>query len=170
MNGLFESMIRRGYIPLGGDGYGCIGWQGEYLDGFWMWNRRFYLSSDGKRYIRTVKVRELREVAVHYWRDGWIPLKRIDDRFLRRMEEALRGHRGLKRMGVVFPDGPFLEPPEPIPPEFIGPEVREYLERHGGHEGEKGCRKGGIPYVQALSHGYRASARRKDPEGDGGKG
>jgi hypothetical protein len=30
------------------------------------------------------------------------------------MEQALRDHRGLKRQGVKFPEGAFLEMPEPI--------------------------------------------------------
>jgi hypothetical protein len=122
-----DAMLKKGYMPLvSGDLIG-IGWQGEELKDFWMWNRRLTEYEGGVKRICTVKVVTLREAALHYWRDGWVPLKPVTGDFLRRMERALRGHAGLKREGVVVPDTEFLQMPEEIPPEQMGPEVRKYL-------------------------------------------
>ncbi len=109
-----DSIIRKGYIPIACDMRGAISWKGEYLHNFWMWNRQHMESKDGKRLIQTIRVTELKEAALKYWRDKWVPVEPIDEEFLRRMEQALRDHRGLKRQGVKFPEGAFLEMPEPI--------------------------------------------------------
>lgn len=122
-----EGVFKKGYIPLAWDRYAGISWQGEHLGGFWMWNGKFTEYEGGVKHIRTVKVGELKEAALHYWRDKWVPLKPVGESFLRRMEQALREHKGLKREGVKFPDGPFLKAPEEIPEEYFGPDVRRYL-------------------------------------------
>jgi hypothetical protein len=109
-----DSIIKKGYIPIACDMRGAISWKGEYLHDFWMWNRQHMESKDGKRLIQTIRVTELKEAALKYWRDKWVPVLPIDEEFLRRMEQALRDHRGLKRQGVKFPEGAFLEMPEPI--------------------------------------------------------
>jgi len=127
MAGVAGSMMEKGYIPLVAGDHVGIGWQGSYLDDFWMWNRRFIEYEGGVRHIRTVRVSELKEAALHYWRDGWVPIRPVTEDLLGRMEAALRAHRGLKTEGVTLPDGPFLEMPEEIPTEHFGPEVREYL-------------------------------------------
>lgn len=127
MSAITESIFKKGYIPLACDGRGAIAWRGEYIKGFWMWNRQFTRYRGGIRHIQTIKVEELKEAALRYWRDGWVPVKPVDEPVLRRLEEALRCHQGLKKEGVKFPDGPFLQLPEAIPEEHLGPEVRVYL-------------------------------------------
>ncbi|HHL39620.1 MAG TPA: hypothetical protein ENJ37_03870 [Deltaproteobacteria bacterium] len=122
---LVESTRKKGYIPLAGDGMVCLGWRGEELEDFWMWNGRFIEYEGGGRRIRTVRVRELKEAALRYWLDGWVPVAAVDEALLRRMEAALRSHRGLARRGVRVPAGAFLSMPEPIPREYIeGPDGR----------------------------------------------
>lgn len=122
-----RAFLEKGYIPLACNRYAGVAWQGEYLSDFWMWNSQLTHYAEGIKRVQTVKVSELKEAALRYWRDGWVPLKPIDEKFLRRMERALRAHRGLKKDGIDFPDEPFLKMPEPIPVEFLGPEVRAYL-------------------------------------------
>lgn len=122
-----DAMREKGYIPLVTGELIGIGWQGEALQDFWMWNGKFTEYEGGIKHICTVKVRELKEAAVHYWRDKWVPLRPIDGDLLRRMEGTLREHQGLKKEGVVFPDGIFLKPPEKISPEHMGPEVKVFL-------------------------------------------
>lgn len=122
-----NSFLKRGYIPLSLNKLAGIAWQGELLQDFWMWNRQFTEYKGGIKYIQTVKVTELKEAAIRYWRDGWVPLKPASDGFLRRMEAALRGHQGLKKEGIKFPDKAFLETPAPISEEHMGPEVKDYL-------------------------------------------
>lgn len=122
-----RSFLDKGYIPLACNRYAGVAWQGEYLADFWMWNTQLTRCEGGGKRVQTVKVNELKEAALRYWRDGWVPLKSVDEDFLRRMEGALRTHRGLKKEGVNFPDGPFLNKPEPIPVEFLGAEAKNYL-------------------------------------------
>lgn len=122
-----KSFLDRGYIPLACNRYAGVAWQGEYLKDFWMWNAQLTHYDGGVRHIQTVNVTELKEAALRYWRDRWVPVKQIDEGFLRRMERALREHRGIKKEGVNFPDTQFLKMPEPIPVELFGPEVRAYL-------------------------------------------
>lgn len=119
---------RKGYVPLAVNEYGGIGWQGEGLDDFWMWNRQYIESEDGRRLLQTVKVTELKEAAMRYWRDGWLPVRPIGEDLLRRMEDTLRGHRGLRLAGVSFPEGSFLKQPEPVPAEHLPPELAENTE------------------------------------------
>lgn len=107
--------------------YAGIAWHGEYLRDFWMWNGQYIEYKNGIKYIQTVKVDTLKEAALKYWRDGWVPVKEIDEHFLRRLEQSLREHPGLKKEGVRFPDTPFLKAPEKIPLKHLGPEVRAYL-------------------------------------------
>ncbi len=109
-----DSIMKKGYIPIACDTRGAISWRGEYLHDFWMWNRQHMESKDGKRLIQTIRVTELKEAALRYWRDKWVPVEPVDEEFLRRMEQALRGHKGLRRQGVKFPEGEFLVMPEPI--------------------------------------------------------
>ncbi|MBI5810364.1 MAG: hypothetical protein HZB21_04155 [Deltaproteobacteria bacterium] len=92
-----------------------------------MWNGQFTERMGEIRHIQTVKVTELKEAAIRLWRDGWVPIKPVHEDILRRMERALRRHKGLKGQGIIFPDTPFLEAPEPIDEKFFGPEVRAYL-------------------------------------------
>ncbi len=107
--------------------YAGIAWQGEHLKDFWMWNRQFNGRKGDIRHIQTVRVAELKEAALRYWRDGWIPIKPVDEGMLRRMEQALRLHRGLNAEGVRFPDAHFLKMPEEIPGCHYSPEVKELL-------------------------------------------
>lgn len=102
---------KNGYIPLAANRYGGIFWQGEGLKDFWMWNRQYITTEDGSRVMQTVRVGELKEAALRCWRDGWVPVSPVDDEFVRRMEDALRRHQGLKKEGVTFPEGTFLEVP-----------------------------------------------------------
>lgn len=127
MAGVTEAMLEKGYIPLAGSELGGIGWQGVLLKDFWMWNRKFNEFEGGIRHIRTVKVGELKEAALHCWRDGWVPLRPVSKEMLRKMETVLRAHPGLKGKGIKVPDGEFLKETEKIPLEFIGPQVRAYL-------------------------------------------
>src|SRR3989304_7325265 len=105
------SVARKGYIPLAVSPLGGISWRGERLTDFWMWNRQYTVYRGGTRHIQTVMVTELKEAALRYWRDRWVPIRPVDEDFLRRMEEALRAHQGLKAEGVRLPDGPFLRLP-----------------------------------------------------------
>lgn len=122
-----SSFIKKGYIPLACNRYAGIAWQGEPLSDFWMWNRQYAVGADGSGKIQTVKVTDIMEAALRYWKDGWVPLKPVDDNTLVRMEAALREHRGLKKEGHNFPDTRFLKDPEEIPAEHMGAEVRRYL-------------------------------------------
>lgn len=122
-----NSFLKRGYTPLACNNYAAIAWQGEYLSDMWMWNGQFTGYKGGVKHIQTVKVTDLKEAAVRFWRDGWTPVKPVDDLMLRRMEEALRSHKGLKAEGVIFPDDAFLKTPESVPVEYLGPEIRVYL-------------------------------------------
>lgn len=111
-----ESALKKGFIPLVGDkNHGCISWQGEPLKDFWMWNKQFNILPDGGKSLQTVQVTELKTAAMHYWRDGWVPVNPMAEDLLRRMENALRNHRGLKMEGTQFPDGPFLKMPDLLP-------------------------------------------------------
>jgi len=127
MSVTIDSFVRRGYTPLACNKYAGIAWQGEFIKDFWMWNGQVTEYEGGVKRIQTVKVGDLKEAALRYWRDRWVPLKRVDDELLRRMEGALRAHGGLKSEGVAFPDGEFLRRSQPVPEELMGPEVREYL-------------------------------------------
>ena len=118
------AFVRKGYMPLAMNEYGGISWQGERIDELWMWNRQFNVLEDGTRTIQTARVTELKEAALRYWRDGWVPVGPVDDGLLRRMEDALRSHQGLRRAGVNFPEGRFLAPPEEIPEELMPADLR----------------------------------------------
>jgi len=127
MSVTIDSFVKRGYTPLACNKYAGIAWQGEFIKDFWMWNGQVTEYEGGVKRIQTVKVGDLKEAALRYWRDRWMPLKHVDDELLRRMEGALRAHGGLKSEGVTFPDGEFLRRSQPVPEELMGPEVREYL-------------------------------------------
>jgi len=118
---------KKGFYSLASDVRGGIAWQGELLRDFWMWNRQFTEYSGGVRLIQTVRVTDLKEAALRYWRDKWIPLKPLTDEILRRMEDSLRAHQGLRDAGINFPSVPFLDPGEAIPEGVMGAEVREHL-------------------------------------------
>lgn len=122
-----SDFIKRGYTPLACNGLAGIAWEGEFLPDFWMWNRQFSVDADNGSVIQTVQVTDLTQAALRYWKDGWVPIKPVDDTFLRRMEAALRKHKGLKRDGQALPDTPFLRPPDGIPDEYLGAEVRRCL-------------------------------------------
>jgi hypothetical protein len=132
MAGVTEKMIKKGYIPLAATELAGIGWRGEHLNDFWMWNKKFNEFEGGIKHIRTVKVSELKEAALHYWRDGWVPLRPLSTKMLRKMEAALRTYTGLKDSSIEIPDGEFLKEAEHIPLEFIGPELRAYLDLPDG--------------------------------------
>jgi hypothetical protein len=118
---------KKGYYPLTLNRYAGLAWQGELLKDFWMWNRQYNEYQGNIKHIQTIKVADLKEAALRYWRDGWVPIRPIGEDLLRRMENALRAHSGLKAMGMRFPDTPFLKPPEPIEDRFLGPKEREML-------------------------------------------
>lgn len=124
-------LLKKGFTPLAANRFAAISWQGETLREFWMWNGQLMNGPDGA-FIQTVKVADLKEAALRYWRDGWTPLK-WDHALLGRMEESLRRHRGLQNQGVVFPDGRFLKEPEAIPPEHLTPALTNYMS--GGSPG-----------------------------------
>jgi hypothetical protein len=126
-----------------------------------MWNGQVTEYEGGVKRVQTVKVTELKEAALRYWRDGWVPLRQADDELLRRMEASLRVNRGLKREGVTFPDGEFLRRKESVPEELMGPEVRAYLGIEGGSE-ERLERAGEIlPAVLDSFRQTRSAARKK---------
>jgi len=118
---------KKGFYPLASDVRGGIAWQGELVRDFWMWNRQYTEYSGGVRLIQTVRLTDLKEAAIRYWRDKWIPLKSPSSDLLRRMEDCLRAHQGLRDAGITFPSTDFLAPLEAIPEELMGAEVRKYL-------------------------------------------
>ena len=111
MSGVLSAMVKKGYMPLAGNSFTAIGWQGKRLEDFWMWTGRYVEDGDGNKIKHTVKVESLSEAALHYWRDKWVPLGEVTDELLTEMEETLRANRGLKGEGVSFPDGEFLMMP-----------------------------------------------------------
>lgn len=113
MNLNATSIIKKGYTPLALNKYAALSWQGEFLKDFWMWNRQFMDTAAGKK-IQTVRVTDLKEAALRVWRDRWVPLV-WDEALLKRMEGALRNHKGLKAAGLSFPDTRFLPEPEALP-------------------------------------------------------
>lgn len=123
--------MKKGFTPLAANKYAALSWQGEPLSDFWMWNTQVTEGRAG-RSLQTVKVSDLKEASVRVWRDKWVPLK-WDSSLLRRMEESLRGHTGLKKQGVVFPDTPFLPDPKPLPADCLTPEIEEYLSKGSGN-------------------------------------
>jgi len=150
-----NTFSKKGYIPLACSRHAGVAWQGESLGEFWMWNRQFTEYEGGIKRIQTVKVTELKEAALRYWRDKWVPVRPIDEALLRRMENTLRRHRGLMAQGVTFPDGQFLSMPEPIPQENLGPELRKML---GLPEDKSaaGLKRKGEPSGKVLE-GYKKS-------------
>ncbi len=112
MAGVLQQMIKKGYMPLAGNEFAAIGFEGNALNDFWMWTKSYIETAGGEKVKKTVKVESLKEAALHYWRDRWLPVEPIDEDFLLDMENALRSHIGLKREGIRFPDGEFLEMPE----------------------------------------------------------
>lgn len=128
-------LLKKGFRPLAANKFAAISWQGEELRDFWMWNGQLMYGAEGQ-FIQTVRISDLREAAVRYWRDGWTPL-RWEDSLLRRMEESLRGHRGLKAQGVSFPEGHFLERPENIPDEYLTSGLKKLISG-GANERESG--------------------------------
>lgn len=123
------SLLKKGFMPLAANAYAAVSWQAEALRDFWMWNGQLSDGPSGK-FIQTVKVPDLKEASLRFWRDRWVPL-RWDELLIRRMEKCLRGHRGLKKQGVVFPETPFLPEPAPIPAEWLTPEVLELMSEGG---------------------------------------
>jgi hypothetical protein len=111
---------KKGYIPIGNNGVGFF--QGTYLKDFWMWTGKTTKFEDGTEQIKTVRVKDLKEAALHYYRDKWIPVEPITDDMLRAMEVELRAHQGLKREGVDLLDTEFLEL-RTIPGDYIMPGV-----------------------------------------------
>ncbi|MFQ5428516.1 MAG: hypothetical protein ACE5EZ_05995 [Thermodesulfobacteriota bacterium] len=118
---------KKGFYSLASDVRGGIAWQGELLRDFWMWNRQYTEYSGGVRLIQTVRVTDLKEAALRYWRDKWVPLKPLTEELLRRMEDSLRAHQGLRDAGITFPSSAFLDPAEAIPEGLMGAEVRKHL-------------------------------------------
>ncbi|MBI5970863.1 MAG: hypothetical protein HY884_06885 [Deltaproteobacteria bacterium] len=119
--------MKRGFIPIACNKYAGIAWQGAALKDFWMWNKQFTRGGSGEKLIQAVKAVNLKDAALRYWRDGWVPLKPVSADFLKALEDTLRAHTGLKRQGVKFPDGPFLKPPAAIPVEYLSAQAREYI-------------------------------------------
>jgi hypothetical protein len=104
------ALKEKGYIPIAFSSHASIAWQGEHVD-LWMWTGQHIDGPGGRRLPQTVRVREIKEAALRYWKDGWVPLD-PETGLLLRMEAALREHKGLKAAGVRFPEGRFL--PEPV--------------------------------------------------------
>lgn len=104
-----RTFLDKGYVPIACNSSAGIAWQGEHLDDFWMWNRQYMKDRSGQLTMQTVKVSTVKEAAIRCWKDRWVAVKPIDEILLRRMEAALRGHRGLKSEGIIFPEGPFLK-------------------------------------------------------------
>ena len=127
MSRLSQSMMKKGYVPLADDGKGAIGWQGEYLKDFWMWTRKFDEYKGGVKHIKTVQVKTVKEAAEHYFKDKWLPIKPIEESFLRKMEKTLREHVGFKKEGQRFPGTDFLAMPEKIPTKYLPNSVRLIL-------------------------------------------
>ncbi len=127
MSAVKESILKKGYIPLACNSFGGISWMGTALDNFWMWNRQYTEYEGGVKYVQTIKVDELGEAALRYWKDKWVPVLPVDEGLLRRMEDSLRADRSLMSSGVSFPSDDFLDLPDKIPVVNMGPEVRELL-------------------------------------------
>ena len=111
---------KKGYVPIGNNGVGFF--QGTHLKGFWMWTGKTTKFEDGSEQIKTIQVKDLKEAALHYFRDKWTPVEPITDDMLRAMEVELRNHQGLKREGLDIPDGKFLES-RTIPDKYIMPGI-----------------------------------------------
>lgn len=118
-------LLKKGFTPLAANKFAAVSWQGETLGEFWMWNGQLMKGPEGQ-FIQTVKVSDLKEASLRYWRDGWTPLE-WDGPLLRRMEESLRRHGGLKAQGVVFPEGPFLKEPMAIPENYFTPGLKRFI-------------------------------------------
>ena len=117
-----KKMTDKGFTCLGDSGTGAsYFFQGRYIKDFWMWTRKLTEYTDGSVSIRTVKVTDLREAALHYWRDKWVPIKPITHEVLRAMEAELRMHVGLQKEGVQFPNGEFLEYAF-VPEDYLAPQ------------------------------------------------
>ncbi len=116
MSGISESYVDRGYTPLMDAGNIGMGFQGVRIKDLWMWTGKCTEFADGSKMIKTSKVTDLKEAALHIFKDGWIPVEPLSDETLRSMENALRGHRGLTNV----PAGPFLTNRE-IPSELLMP-------------------------------------------------
>ena len=116
-----KTFLDKGYVPIACNSSAGIAWQGEHLDDFWMWNRQYMEDSSGTRTMQTVKVSTVKEAALRCWKDRWVAVRPLDEILMRRMEAALRGHRGLKSEGIIFPEGPFLEQ-ESITAQEVGKE------------------------------------------------
>lgn len=122
-----ESILKKGYVPLAVNSYGGISWQGAVLKNFWMWNRQYNEYEGGIKHIQTVKVTELSDAAIRYWRDKWVPVAPIDETLLRRMESSLRSTQARAIKERPLPPDEFLDFHEAIPVKYLGPEVRELL-------------------------------------------
>ena len=149
--------VKRGFYPLASDLRGGIAWQGEFIGEFWMWNRQFTEYDGGVRLIQTVRVTDLKEAAIRYWRDKWVPLLPVEEDLLRRMEDCLRAHRGLRDAGITFPQGEFLSLPDPIPEDSLGEEVRAYM----GLPPQKKKRKKASPKGQLRDKAIEAYRKSK---------
>lgn len=114
MSGVLNEMTAKGYMPLAGNDFAAIGLEGRALKDFWMFTNRTIEDGSGNKIKQSVRVSSLKEAALHYWRDRWVPVKAIDEDFLIDMEEELRSHRGLKKEGVQFPEVEFLKMPEAL--------------------------------------------------------
>lgn len=108
------ALKEKGYMPIAYNGYASIAWQGELANDLWMWTGQYIQGPAGRMSLQTVRIRELKEAALRYWRDGWVPLK-WDQGLFQKMEYALREHKGLKAAGVSFPEGRFLPDPKELP-------------------------------------------------------
>lgn len=122
-----KKMKEKGFIPLLSDNLIGIGWEGTSLDNFWMWNRQYMKNEEGNKELKIVKVGNLKDAALHFWRDNWVPIERISDGLLREMENSLRNNIGLKKKGIVFPNDEFLERPKKIDKKLMSKEVKEKL-------------------------------------------
>lgn len=122
-----KKMKEKGYIPLAADNMIGIGWEGTSIENLWMWNRQYVKNAEGKKELKIVKVENLKDAALHFWRDNWVPIERISDVFLREMENSLRNNMGLKKKGIIFPSETFLDRPAKIDKKLMSKEVIEKL-------------------------------------------
>ena len=144
---ILKRLEQKGYFPMTVAGGIVTSHQGAVLKDFHMWTRKLYEYEDGTKQIRTAQVIELKEAALHYWRDGWVPTKPIEEDLLRLFENELRNHGGLKREGYNFSDSSFLEMPAEIPAEYAlpGAEINSPLKGQPTEEQLEGIRASRTP-------------------------
>ena len=93
----------------------------ELLVDCWMWNLKFNTFIDGTRQLQTVKAATVKEAATMYFINKYVPIQKIDEAFLRRMENNLRLFYGGEINGLEIPQDEFLQMPAPFPDGVLMP-------------------------------------------------